>query len=48
MDAPLRIAPQVVAQQEDDTDDEQEEAVQELGEFMGAEVLGRFLGRVLA
>eukprot|EP00435_Cladocopium_sp_Y103_P025917 s649_g6.t1 len=42
--------PQVAAQQpvevEDDTDEEQEEAIQELGEFMGAEVLGRFLGRL--
>lgn len=43
----LRIEPQVVAQ-EDESDDEEEEAIQELGEFMGAEVLGRFLGRVLA
>mmetsp|Transcript_68393 Transcript_68393/g.107474 ORF Transcript_68393/g.107474 Transcript_68393/m.107474 type:complete len:206 (+) Transcript_68393:35-652(+) len=43
--------PQVKAQpqpveDEDGTDEEQEEAIQELGEFMGAEVLGRFLGRL--
>lgn len=31
---------------DDETDEEQEEALQELGEFMGAECLGRFLERL--